>query len=206
MKKVRKIGLVKVLLIFCSYGGFCQQSPPSWYITPVFLRDYYGNILEDSSYVSLNMRFKSKIPLLVAFDYGEIYSRSFKSCEKRNIESSMSDLLLEFDVSQILLQNEGGYFIPLMDNMIDPPVWGQRCRTSTVDVAQKYNYSIIQLIPNEYVEIKFRYAIRLCALTVCNENTKIRLIYIQKPNLYLQKMGVSQDVFVSDWFDVSKIK
>lgn len=209
MKKVSKILLVHLFLLFIfpSYIGLCQQNTIVWYITPVFLRDHYGSILEDSSYVTLHMRFKSKNPQLIAFNYGEIYSRSFRSCEKRSSESdSFDDLLSELDVSQILLQNEEGFIIPLMDNMISPPIFGERCRAAPVDISERYNFDIIQLIPNEYVEVKFRYALRYCALTVCSKSKKIRLIYVQKPNLYLQQMGIKKDVFISDWFELSEIK
>lgn len=209
MKKDFKIiiAFLYLLLIFSAHSGLCQQNTITWYITPVFLRDYYGSILEDSSYVTLHMRFKCKAPQLIAFNYGEIYSRSFRECEKRSSESdSFDDLLSELDVSQILLQNEEGFTMPLMDNMISPPFFGERCRTTPVDISEHYNFDIIQLIPNKYVEVKLRYAIRYCALTVCSKSKKIRLIYVQKPNLYLQDIGVKKGVLVSEWFEISDIK
>jgi hypothetical protein len=203
MKKISFL-LIFLLVVIRIY---CQDVKINWYIKPYFSRDYYGNITGDSAYVTLNMKFSSSIPQLVAFDYGQIYSRVFKTCQKQKNETNFESYLLsEFGISQLILENESGFFIPLIDNMIDAPLLGNNCIMSSIDVPNDFNMDIIQLAPNSLTETRFKYPIRYCAMTVCSNNKKLRLLYVQKPNKYLKKLGISERVLISEWFELSSIK
>jgi hypothetical protein len=197
------ISRVLFFLLINTCAAQQNLTPVIWKLAPIFDRDQFGNISRGKHYLDIKFYISSKNKELIVFNYEDIYKslEGKSNCFKEN-QSFWNYLNDTISISHMFIENQDSMIISLYENMINPSFIYDIYQISN---KKEFDYSLFQLSGHDSIYDRFRYPIPTISIDVCKKSTKIRLIYMQKPNEYMKKLGVNKRIIVSEWFDIADI-